>query len=509
MPAPRAVPARLAVAASVAALAVCVLLDAAVARGAARLPEAIRALAGSLAWPGDARVLLGLCLLAALVTACRAGPVVLLRLAVTAALSVAVAGAAAALLALLAGREGPGSLAAAGPFAFDLLSASGSFPAASAAATGALAASVARAMPRHAVPAWSIAAVLAGAGVAAGWHFASDAVAGLLIGVLVSRHVLAAAFDSGRLPPRSDPVWHALVVAPKRSRGFGPFRLAPSPAANALAWATLAALIAFLSVPSLDLAVSRLFWMPDGGFALAGRADLQTLRQVFIRAVQLSALATAILLLLALRLGARLRIGWRVWAFCAGAFVLGPGLLTNAVLKTHWGRARPADVTAFGGDAAYTAPFEMADECARNCSFVSGEGSGIAMLAVLVTVLAWPRLGRGGVAAIWAVAGIGMSLRIATGRHFLSDTVLAGLLMGFVAVALYHALRIAQHREAVTSAALRADLLASARYLAGGPRRMPSLTRDVVTLSGAVRRVGADMWALGGAAATPRRRRRP
>ena len=56
-----------------------------------------------------------------------------------------------------------------------------------------------------------------------------------------------------------------------------------------------------------------------------------------------------------------------------GIFV---SLLVNALLKDHWGRARPNETTLFGGDGAFSGPFVIAGQCARNCSFVSGEGAG-------------------------------------------------------------------------------------------------------------------------------------
>src|ERR1700751_4567466 len=40
----------------------------------------------------------------------------------------------------------------------------------------------------------------------------------------------------------------------------------------------------------------------------------------------------------------------RAALFLIATLALGPGLLTNVVLKDHWGRPRPIDVKQFGGD---------------------------------------------------------------------------------------------------------------------------------------------------------------
>ena len=131
-------------------------------------------------------------------------------------------------------------------------------------------------------------------------------------------------------------------------------------------------------------------------------------------------------------------------------------LLVNGVLKTHSGRARPADVAAFGGEAAFTPPLRMADECARNCAFVSGEGAGAVALAIGVGALAPPS--RGLRAGLAAMAALVCALRVATGRHFLSDVVFAALLVGMLGLALHRLMRIERARGTLTREALAHDL---------------------------------------------------
>lgn len=104
------------------------------------------------------------------------------------------------------------------------------------------------------------------------------------------------------------------------------------------------------------------------------------------------------------------------------AFLIGPGLLINAGFKEHWGRARPGDIVQFGGEKQYTAPLQPAEECKRNCSFVSGHAS-VGYSLILLGALTGNRL-------FWlmggTVAGLAIGLlRMIQSGHFLSDVLFA------------------------------------------------------------------------------------
>lgn len=76
-------------------------------------------------------------------------------------------------------------------------------------------------------------------------------------------------------------------------------------------------------------------------------------------------------------------------AFVVLALALGPGLVVNAVLKEHVGRARPAQLETFGGEASFSPAWTLSDQCAENCSFVSGDvAAAAAMLAPALLVAA-------------------------------------------------------------------------------------------------------------------------
>jgi lipid A 4'-phosphatase len=117
--------------------------------------------------------------------------------------------------------------------------------------------------------------------------------------------------------------------------------------------------------------------------------------------------------------------------------VTGPMLLVNGVFKDHWGRARPSQVVEFGGTQQFTRAALPADQCPKNCSFVSGHASvGFYFLAL---AFVWPRR-----RALWLAAGTALGLgvglvRIVQGGHFLSDVLFAGIVV-YLTARILHAL---------------------------------------------------------------------
>ncbi len=218
-----------------------------------------------------------------------------------------------------------------------------------------------------------------------------------------------------------------------------PFRL------SALLIASIIATFAVFALwPGLDLAVSGFFYRPGAGFPASGVALVEYLRLAFWRLSITLALVSAVFLLLATATGrAPLNVPGRVWGFILAVYTLATGLVVNSLLKAHWGRARPAQVTEFGGTARFTPPHQITQECASNCSFVSGEMSGavafgVGLLAILTALdwrlpPKWQRRGRIIALAIPLVTGL---QRIASGRHFLSDVLLSALVTLLIAVVL-------------------------------------------------------------------------
>ena len=202
----------------------------------------------------------------------------------------------------------------------------------------------------------------------------------------------------------------------------------------------------FSALPVLDLATSAAFYdAASGGFALNGWTPAETLRMaVWDLSIAMLLASLALTLVAALRQGRQVfGVPLRAWGYIVAVYALAVGVLVETLLKRGWGRARPAQIAEFGGTAQFTPPSQIADQCARNCSFVSGEVAGAVALAIgLAVVLAWtgrrlPRALRGLLWALTLAAPLGVAVqRLGAGRHFLSDVLLAALLTGLVAALL-------------------------------------------------------------------------
>lgn len=218
----------------------------------------------------------------------------------------------------------------------------------------------------------------------------------------------------------------------------------PFRAAALLVAAIMVTFALFALWPGLDLAVSRLFYRPGAGFPVESVAWAEALRLALWRLSMVMVLASAVFLLLSTATGrAPFHVSGRVWGFVLAVYALGTGVLVHGLLKAYWGRARPAQVTEFGGGAAFTPPWQISQECTRNCSFVSGEVSGAVAFSVglwaILTALdwrlppVWQRRGRVVAVVIPLLTGL---QRLAAGRHFLSDVVLSALFTLLIAVLL-------------------------------------------------------------------------
>lgn len=186
----------------------------------------------------------------------------------------------------------------------------------------------------------------------------------------------------------------------------------------------------FWFVPGIDLFVSNLFYDPPHGFWLAAWPPMRVVNasgRWLTWAVLLLALGGAIWL----RLSGRplWRLDRNALIFLVAALAVGPGIVVNTVLKDHWGRARPYQVTVFGGAHEFTPAPLPADQCTKNCSFVSGHAAlGFSLVGFAFLLPAGRRRDQaiGGALALGGLIGLG---RIAAGHHFLSDVVDAGLVV--------------------------------------------------------------------------------
>ncbi len=188
--------------------------------------------------------------------------------------------------------------------------------------------------------------------------------------------------------------------------------------------------VVFLLWPEMDLWVSQaLVDAVTGRFTPKHMQPWYSLYRAVPWVIGMVSLGS-VLLWLAGRWQGRVLLGMEgrvVWFLLLG-LAIGPGILVNALLKEHWGRARPSQIVEFGGHAHFSAPWVMAQECAGNCSFASGHAAGAFFL-----------LGLGfAFRKRWLYAlGVGWGMligyvRMVQGGHFFSDVLIAGLLVYLV-----------------------------------------------------------------------------
>lgn len=188
--------------------------------------------------------------------------------------------------------------------------------------------------------------------------------------------------------------------------------------------------VVFGIFPQLDLMISAPFHaMTFNGFSFGMHVypPMMLARDIGLWVTTLliapAVAALAIKLLLPKR---KLLISGRAIVFLAATLALAPGLFVNVLLKDHWGRSRPIDVTQFGGTEHFVPWWDPRGDCPNNCSFVSGDVSG-AFWTIAPAALAppqWRALAYGAALAL----GTGMAvLRLMAGGHFITDGIFAGV----------------------------------------------------------------------------------
>jgi membrane-associated phospholipid phosphatase len=221
------------------------------------------------------------------------------------------------------------------------------------------------------------------------------------------------------------------------------YRVIPADAADrharilavlALGW--MLVLTLFHALPGIDLAASSLFCAgsDDGlgtaciGFPAREHWLARIFRGLFYWAPVLAIVALvgdlARQYTIRRRLDSRRSIEMLV---AVAAFLTGPILLVNGVLKAFSGRPRPHETLNFGGSLDFIAAGDFSGACTANCSFVSGEAAAAGWLICLLPLLKgrWRYL----VGPLLVDISIGTPLlRVAMGGHYLSDAILGWLI---------------------------------------------------------------------------------
>lgn len=189
--------------------------------------------------------------------------------------------------------------------------------------------------------------------------------------------------------------------------------------------------LAFGFYPELDLWVARYFYgfvdSNHNAFAWRLYPPLMLARDIGLWVGTVLVAPAVVALLIKLILPRRkLLLSGRAILFLIVTLALGPGVLVNGVLKEHWGRSRPIDVTQFGGNEHFVAWWDPRGDCPNNCGFVSGDVAG-AVWTIAPAALAppaWRALAYG----VALTLGAGMAaMRVMAGGHFVTDVVFAGI----------------------------------------------------------------------------------
>lgn len=199
---------------------------------------------------------------------------------------------------------------------------------------------------------------------------------------------------------------------------------------------------AFGLFPSLDLGIAGVFYpVRTSGYMFGWRLSptLMTIHNIALNAgFVLVAPAVLALVTKVIVPRAKMLMSARTAIFLISTMLLAPGLLANVVLKDHWGRPRPIDVTQFGGDQHFVPWWDPRGDCPGNCSFVSGDVATTAWTFAPAALAPAPyrALAYGAALALTAFMAV---IRVMAGGHFPSDTVFAGILT-FLVIWLAYAL---------------------------------------------------------------------
>ncbi len=191
--------------------------------------------------------------------------------------------------------------------------------------------------------------------------------------------------------------------------------------------------VLFAIYPRLDIDISAFFYNRQINLFKVNAQPWVNFTRDAVRCVTALIFAPAVLVLIGKLIMPKrhMLMGGRAALFLILTMALGPGVLTNLVLKEHWGRARPIDITELGGDYRFTPWWDPRGNCPDNCSFVAGEPSG-AFWTLAPAALAppqWRLLAYGGALTFGAAVGL---LRIAGGGHFFTDVVFSGVFVFLV-----------------------------------------------------------------------------
>lgn len=198
---------------------------------------------------------------------------------------------------------------------------------------------------------------------------------------------------------------------------------------------TFVAVLVFALFPQLDLDTSSLFYHKGEGFYLSDFWIFHFLYKRVGWILGVTVLALLLYLFYQIKTGKQAHyLNKKGITFLLLFLLLGPGLITNVLIKEHSGRVRPVQIEQFGGQKAFTPYYRMDGACEHNCSFISGHA------AAGFFFLAFGYLLHSRMIFLLALGfGVLMALtRVAQGGHFLSDVVFTLIINLIVLKILYY-----------------------------------------------------------------------
>lgn len=192
-------------------------------------------------------------------------------------------------------------------------------------------------------------------------------------------------------------------------------------------------LIIYLAIvpftPNLDITISRLFF--DYGFIYKNNSFFEAMRIYGEKPAFITA-GLALIIFLISFFSKHMRPYRESCLFIVLTLVVGAGLITNVLLKDHWGRPRPRQIVEFGGTAPFHPMYEPDFHNPAGKSFCSGHAAmGFFFFSLMIT--GWRRRNTAlTYLGLFLALFMGISLsvtRIAQGAHFFSDVLTSAMVM--------------------------------------------------------------------------------
>jgi lipid A 4'-phosphatase len=189
----------------------------------------------------------------------------------------------------------------------------------------------------------------------------------------------------------------------------------------------------FILFPQIDITISSLFYNGESFYLKGSLFERFFYNSVKVLLVIFTLTSFSIYIYNKVKKKNLLGLDSRTMLYIVLVLSIAPGLIVNTTLKEHWGRARPAQITQFGGHKEFTPAFVLSDQNGR--SFSSGHTAaafsfvGFALLAKRRKKL-WISLAL--------TYGVLVSFaRLIAGGHFFSDIVTSFFIVWIVTHLLY------------------------------------------------------------------------